>query len=132
MLATLAIPFIFDAEFQYVSGNSGRKAEVLKLMAQVLEFDEEMQQRVVTASDVLFPALELNSRFQVGLAGKGWLTWLSGSSARPADETQARRYVFGRVLTYSQLYLQNIGDMWVKFLLESAKPAEDNAGDPRP
>ncbi len=32
--------------FQYISGNSGRKAEVLKLMAQVLEFDEEMQQKV--------------------------------------------------------------------------------------
>ncbi len=57
MLAALAIPLIFYAEFQYVSGNSGRKAEVLKLMAQVLEFDEEMQQRVVTASNRLFPAL---------------------------------------------------------------------------
>jgi hypothetical protein len=96
LLATLAIRLIFDAEFQYVSGNSGRKAEVLKLMAQVLEFDEEMQQRVVTSRNRLFLTLQFNSRFQVGLAGKGWLTWLSGSSARPADETQARRYVFGR------------------------------------
>ncbi len=33
--------------FQYVSGPSNRKAEVLKLIAQVLEFDDEMQQRVL-------------------------------------------------------------------------------------
>ncbi len=32
--------------FQYVSGTASRKAEVLKLIAQVLEFDDEMQQRV--------------------------------------------------------------------------------------
>lgn len=31
---------------QYIVSSTGRKAEVLKLMAQVLEFDSEMQQRV--------------------------------------------------------------------------------------
>ena len=64
-------------------------------MAQVLEFDEEMQQRVVTTNNQQFPAFRLISRMQVGLAGKGWLTWLSGSSVRPGDETQVSRYVLG-------------------------------------
>jgi hypothetical protein len=32
---------------QYIVGNSSRKSEVLKLIAQVLEFDDDMQRRVI-------------------------------------------------------------------------------------
>ena len=71
---------------QYIVGNSSRKSEVLKLIAQVLEFDDDMQRRVI-ALLVGIVALSV-TRTQVGLSGNGWLTWLSGSQANPSDETQ--------------------------------------------
>ena len=77
---------------QYIVCSTGRKAEVLKLMAQVLDFDADTQQRVRARR---LPStgipLALLTRVQVGLSGKGWMSWLSGSQPQAGDDSQVRQ-----------------------------------------